>query len=422
MMLNELRREAERKRSGLSDPFEDQGKRPLSEHVADFKTHLRSKSRTGRHIKQTISRVQAAVTGTGCKRLADLDSDRVSRRLADQRDSGKFGVSTVNGYVTALKMFGRCATTSRRTPANPFISLTTLNARADLRHERRTLSPEELGKLLYVTRTSDRTFRGLDGEARFCLYLLACRSGLRCSELASLTPRSFSFKTDPPTVTVGAADAKNRRSETLPIPRGVALTLRCWFDARPADQERILKIGSPADGPLWRGTWTIKAAKMIRMDLESAGIPFEDEDGRKFDFHSLRSQYVTDLARSGVPPATAQKLARHSTPVLTARSYTRLSMVDLDAAVSQLTDPISTPLAKTGTDDFTGCLLAGNSAKTCDTLRTSDESDGVSSESADPELTACLMRFESDCKSVKEVKALGLEPRTYGLKVRCSTN
>ena len=66
------------------------------------------------------------------------------------------------------------------------------------------------------------------------------------------------------------------------------------------------------------------------------GSAYEDSDGRFLDFHALRVTYGTSLARAGVRLQTAQRLLRHSTPVLTANVYTRLELHDLRGAVERL--------------------------------------------------------------------------------------
>ena len=65
-------------------------------------------------------------------------------------------------------------------------------------------------------------------------------------------------------------------------------------------------------------------------------IPYEDEAGRVFDFHSLRHQFISDLVRGGVHPKEAQTLARHSTITLTMDRYTHVGIVDLTAALERL--------------------------------------------------------------------------------------
>ena len=75
---------------------------------------------------------------------------------------------------------------------------------------------------------------------------------------------------------------------------------------------------------------------MLRRDLKAAGIQPKDAAGRVLDFHGQRTTFITGLSRSGVSPAMAQKLARHSDIKLTMDVYTRLEMAELGDAVSRL--------------------------------------------------------------------------------------
>ena len=102
---------------------------------------------------------------------------------------------------------------------------------------------------------------------------------------------------------------------------------------------------------------------MLRCDLEAAGIAYavEGPDGPEYaDFHALRHSYLTLLGRSGVDLRTAQELAGHSTPTLTAR-YSHRRLHDLAGAVDKLpnlvpnsntpnTEDEQIPLRMTGTD------------------------------------------------------------------------
>jgi hypothetical protein len=79
------------------------------------------------------------------------------------------------------------------------------------------------------------------------------------------------------------------------------------------------------------------ATEMLRKnDPEHPGIPSVDDDGRVFDFHGLRHQFITNLATAGVHPKAAQMLARHSTITLTMDRYTHLGLVDQTAALDKL--------------------------------------------------------------------------------------
>ncbi len=92
---------------------------------------------------------------------------------------------------------------------------------------------------------------------------------------------------------------------------------------------------------------------MLRRDLEAAGIPYRDDEGRVLDFHSLRHTFGTNLARAGVAPKVAQELMRHSDINLTMGTYTHVGLYDLNAAVESLPalPHTPTPLAATGTTD-----------------------------------------------------------------------
>ena len=93
---------------------------------------------------------------------------------------------------------------------------------------------------------------------------------------------------------------------------------------------------------------------MVRGDLAAAGIPYEDGDGRFFDFHSLRGQFISNLAASGVHPKVAQTLARHSTITLTMNHYTHLDVFDVAGALDKLPG-LPGRKAKGGGDEGTRC-------------------------------------------------------------------
>src|SRR3990172_7232719 len=99
---------------------------------------------------------------------------------------------------------------------------------------------------------------------------------------------------------------------------------------------------------------------MMRLDLAAAGLSYADEDGLFADFHGHRHTFIGNVGKAGVPLATAQKLARHSDPKLTANTYTHLGVSDKAAAIELLPDcPDSSfdaglgqqSLGATGTDD-----------------------------------------------------------------------
>jgi hypothetical protein len=183
---------------------------------------------------------------------------------------------------------------------------------------------------------------GMTGPDRAMLYMVALGTGFRSKELRTLMPERFDLDSDPPTVAVGAAYAKNGREAIQPIPAALAARLRCW-------------LGDKVPGkPVFAGM-TKRTAEMLRVDLEAAGVPYETDLG-VVDFHASRVSYISNLVASGASVKTCQTLARHSTPVLTIGVYAKASLHDVQGAVEALPDltPFSTApeaLAATGTDD-----------------------------------------------------------------------
>ncbi|MCS7237823.1 MAG: site-specific integrase, partial [Thermoguttaceae bacterium] len=227
----------------------------------------------------------------------------------------------------ACKMFSRWLWRQGRLPDDPLAGLSRWNSEVDRKVIRRAFSEAELGRLIETAEASQKSFRGLSGPDRAALYILASATGLRAKELAALTLSDLSLETAPPTVRVRAAYAKNRREDVLPLPLQAAEYLRRWLANRPT-------IPLPS-ARLWPGSWPQKAARMLQIDLNAAGISPVTPAGR-LDFHALRATYATALARAGVNLQTAQALLRHSDPKLTAKTYTRLGITDLGAAVAFL--------------------------------------------------------------------------------------
>jgi len=110
---------------------------------------------------------------------------------------------------------------------------------------------------------------------------------------------------------------------------------------------------------LWLGRWAEQrhGAKMVKKDLQAARtkwikeagssqereqredsdfLKYKDEDSRVFDFHALRSLFITALAHSGAHLKEMQMLARHSRIELTLKHYTKLGLRDIDHAVQRL--------------------------------------------------------------------------------------
>jgi len=156
----------------------------------------------------------------------------------------------------------------------------------------------------------------MTGEHRYWLYRLALETGLRASELGSLTPESFDL--DAGTVTVAAAYSKHRREDVLPLAPFTIMGLGAYFiGLRPGDQ----LFAIPA-----------KCGEMLARDLKAAHVPIATAAG-VVDFHSLRHTFISDLVARGTDVKTAQELARHSTPNLTIGRYSHTNEQRKRAAI-----------------------------------------------------------------------------------------
>lgn len=84
----------------------------------------------------------------------------------------------------------------------------------------------------------------------------------------------------------------------------------------PAEVANVIQgllEGKQEGDPVWQSALWRHAARMLRSDLADAEISAADKEGRVIDFHGLRTTFITNLSRAGIPPVIAQKLAGHST-------------------------------------------------------------------------------------------------------------
>ena len=411
-MLTKLQSDAALSSVGVCDPYARHRLRPLADHLEEYASHLRGKGDSEDHIKLTTSRVRGLFDGCGFKIIADVDAGRAVDWITARRqpkplevivplgiesftpsEAGKLlgislaglreavkrhgltatgygksrrlpratvealvnrmnpgcGPATANHYVRAVRGFFRWMLKSKRIGTNPLDSLELVNAAVDVRRTRRELDADELRRLFIAARGSARAYRGLTGEDRYMLYLVAAGTGFRANALANLTPADFDLTAA--TVTLAARLNKSRRLKVQPLPADVADALRDYL------------TGKPDAAPVWGGTWARdhRGAEMLRIDLEAAGIPYavEGPDGPEYaDFHSLRHSYLTLGGRSGIDLRTLQELAGHSKPELTAR-YSHRRLYDLAGAVGRFPNLI---VART---PESGVLRATGTASSC---------------------------------------------------------
>jgi len=355
-----LERQAMQRREGLIDPAQEryaqQAQRPLGEHLGDFVRFLTDRGNTPKHVAMTGRHVQWVSDKCGAKSLVDLTGPAVMRALGDLREAGS-SLRTCNAYLASVKAFTRWSWKHKRAADDPLCGLQKYNVEVDRRWVRRALSAEEFTRLVAAAATGP-PIQTLDGPTRAMLYILAAWTGFRRKELASLTLRSFDLEGSQPAVAINARHAKGRRADTVPLHPVVVDRLRAWLEMQGElhPDEPIFPL-TTAGGGLRR------TAKMMMLDLAAARArwiaeaatdqgrtereasdfsTYQDADGLFADFHANRHTFVSNLERAGVSLTTAQKLARHSDPRLTANIYTHLGVSDRAAAIAALPAPPST--------------------------------------------------------------------------------
>lgn len=324
-MAADLEDEADLIRRGVLDATAKHANRSLADLLDEFKEALESKKDTAEHVKLIGYRIQAILDGCDFDFPRDLDGAKVEKWLADQHKAGDMALQTWTHYVRAIKQFAKWLVDHQRIKTDPMRLLKTQNAATDRRHVRRSLDADDFTKLIETT-YGQPTIGTLTGPDRAILYLTAAYTGYRASELADLAPEGFILEGNPATVTIHATTSKRRRLDVIPISEDIARQIRRWLEGKQAGQR------------VWPGTWAKHhhAGQLLKADLEAAKIAHRDESGRVYDFHALRGQFATNLARAGVHPRTAQLLMRHSTIELTMNAYSHLGLVDLEGAVKNL--------------------------------------------------------------------------------------
>jgi len=278
-------REEELRAAGI-ETFAGTTRATLAGLLDEYRADMARRGLAPKHVETTLARCSALVEGVA--NMAALTTTVVQLALDRLRGCS---AKTVNGYRTALHGFCEWLVKGGRWGSNPVTPVKRSRETAD-GPARRALTPAE----------QDRLLSACDPDHRNA-YIIALSTGLRRAEIASLGSTDILLGEDGRySVRLRGAAAKNRKEATLPLPKGVSLA-------------RAGRLAPPS----MRG---------FRRDLKAAGI---DPEG--VDFHALRVTFATNLARSGVPLALAQRLMRHSTPALTSNIYTRLRLDDEEAAV-----------------------------------------------------------------------------------------
>lgn len=325
LVLAERLREAQLRKHGVA-PEISGANHAMGELIDLFITNLEARERSSQYLRETRFRLKVVAKDLAWARAGDARLEELESWIASKRREGsRFSVETSNSYRASWRAWGNWMVKTGRALYSPFRAVEKMNSEPDRRHVRRPLTPEEV-QLLLETVEHGPERAGMGGPMRAMLYRVAVSTGLRASELASLTPASFLLDENPPHIALEARFSKNRRRALQPVPKALAGILKAFL-AR-----------MPKGAPIWAcaDPHRNKLGAMLRRDCEQArgahpsppaGF-LESRPGAVIDFHSLRGTFLSALA-SRVSASTLGALGRHASVQTTQRHYVRHQLTEL---------------------------------------------------------------------------------------------
>jgi integrase len=266
----------------------------------------------------------------GWSKLVHIDAEGVSRYARHLQVSRGMASRTVASMVTAVRSFCRWCVLHGYLAADPTATNKKPSAKVDRRIERRMLLPEEW-QTLRAWLESHEVFRnGMTSAGRSLMYRTAIETGLRSSELRSLTRSALQLDGDEPHVLVRAGITKNGQQARQFISDSLAADLRKHV-ARKAPGAEVFEVASRSEmaRTLRADIRDARAEWLKTVDDEQAeGGDFlrsPDSQGQVLDFHALRHTCGAWLVQQGVTLAETKEIMRHSTISLTVDTYGHLA-------------------------------------------------------------------------------------------------
>lgn len=397
-VLAELVKRAEHIRAGILSAQDcrtaDHARLSLDEHIAVYLEHLQAKTVRGKRVSvehriNVQRQLETLITDCKFRRLTDITRDAMEKWM-NLSEKGGMGPRTRNTYRAAIIAFCNWCVETDRMAANPLSKLCAADEHADKRKQRRALTEEELNRLfaaaslrplaeygrrslplpseerkghnswhkepLVFEKLTELANKGREvlkdnlnfiadlewlGYERSLIYKVLALTGLRKSELASITIGQVWLDNKQPYLELKAKDEKAGRGAQIPLRTDIAFEIRKYM------QEKLIRLQQetkkncnvvparlPAALPLFEMPRSMVGT--FDRDLAAASIEKFDERGRSLDVHALRHTFGTHLSKAGVAPRVAQAAMRHSSIHLTMNIYTDPTLLDVVGAINAL--------------------------------------------------------------------------------------
>ena len=308
--LREIVQEREQEAAGILAPkrLRDAGHESFSDHLRDYVADLTAQNRDHAYIYNVEKRLSKLAGESGWKYLRDVTADSFQAWRSRQDGAAK----TLNDYLAAASAFFRWMESNGRAACNPLKLVRKVESRGKERRVRRSFTVEEMNRLL-----------GASGQRQLG-YLAAFFTGLRRAELEQLQWGDVHLEAGSPFLSVRASTTKNHQTADIVLHPQLEGELR-----------KLRPIETKSNGLVFpKGA--LPGMETMRKDLEAAGIPYKDDQGRQADFHALRGSLCTHLAVRGIDPHTRKEIMRHSELSLTLKNYTDVRQLKTSEAIRAL--------------------------------------------------------------------------------------
>lgn len=309
---------------------EPEVERSLSEYIEAWRRASIGRGNKPKYANPAARTVTCMlIDGCDYQVFSKIRASTVNRWLAAQG----FADKTCNQKITALRNFclwvvEQDDNSYTEHPANKVSRVRNPKAK----RPRRALSLDDLLHLLRTTAASNRTILKMTGPERALLYRTAAETGLRQSELRALKVAGCRM--------LGDVRAHLRVKEDDTKGSGNEATLRISAGLAAAIDDHIKRFQlKPSDSLFRKVPVSGHASATLQKDLAAAGIPFEDAEGERFDFHCFRGEHATLLALGGASVHVCQKRLRHADSATTVKLYLKLGIDEVqESAVAAMPD------------------------------------------------------------------------------------
>ncbi len=243
-----------------------------------------------------------------------IDAAQVDRRIAraflEAEDARGISDKTWNDSLKRVRATFRFLQTEYGLWRNPFDGI---RMREEHTHHRRPLSEDQVKKLLDKAAGND-----------FCRPLLVCglSTAMRLGDCCQLRWTDVDLAPRCPTVTVKTA--KTGQTVCIPVYERLQAELQGALAAR-RDQDEFVW---PRQAALYRRNHTLVSSRLRRLFRAALGkdaLLADRERGVNrasvYDFHSLRTTWITEALSRGVPIETVKLVSGHKTVEVVTKHY-----------------------------------------------------------------------------------------------------